>query len=72
MSTLQTFTIGPVTTLTDTSPSTLRQWERDGLIPKPARSADGRRQYTPEEIGLIRDIARQRRRGRQPASSGGE
>lgn len=61
MSTTRTVTIGAVTRLTDLSASTLRQWERQKLIPEPARSGDGRRQYGPEDVELIRDFAKRRK-----------
>jgi DNA-binding transcriptional MerR regulator len=71
MTTIRHLTIGAVTRLANVSPSTLRGWELQKLIPEPARSGDGRRQYAPEDVALIRDLARQRRRGRKPASRGG-
>ncbi|MEB2400464.1 MAG: MerR family transcriptional regulator [Alcaligenaceae bacterium] len=52
--------IGDVARLTNTNPSTLRLWERHGLI-RPARSASGQRVYSPEDIQTIRSILRMRK-----------
>jgi DNA-binding transcriptional MerR regulator len=53
MSTTRTVTIGAVMKMADLSASTLRVWELRGLIPPPARSGDGRRQYRPEDVVRI-------------------
>ncbi len=45
------------------APSTVRYYERIGLIPAPARSAAGYRSYTPEAARRLTFIARSKRLG---------
>ncbi len=53
------FSIREVASVTGVSASTLRQWERRGLL-RPARTAKGHRRYTEQDISRIRDIQRLR------------
>lgn len=52
--------IGDVAQLTNTNPSTLRLWERHGLV-QPQRSESGQRVYTAEDVQTIRTIHRLRK-----------
>lgn len=40
------------------SPDTLRHYESKGLLPAPARAANGYRQYPPEALGRVRLVRR--------------
>ena len=48
--------IGEVARRTGVSPDTLRHYERQGLIPKPKRTAAGYRMYSPDVIERVRLI----------------
>lgn len=37
---------------------TIRYYEREGIVPKPGRAANGRRVYSPAEVGRLRFIKR--------------
>jgi DNA-binding transcriptional MerR regulator len=50
--------IGEVAKLTDTSTKTIRFYEDSGLLPPPARSASGYRDYGPEIVDRLRFIHR--------------
>lgn len=52
------FTIGRVATLAEMSIDTIRYYEREGLIPSPARRASGYRDYAPEVVGRLKFIRR--------------
>jgi DNA-binding transcriptional MerR regulator len=70
------YTIGATARMAGVSDSTLRAWERCGLIPTPGRSSDGRRQYSELDVARIRDLARRRREAdpmkwRRPAGAPG-
>lgn len=55
---MSTLTIGQVAAQTDTNVETLRYYEREGLIPHPARSHAGYRRYTGGVIHRVRFIQR--------------
>jgi DNA-binding transcriptional MerR regulator len=57
----ESYTTGPTARIAEISDSTLRSWEKFGLIPPPRRSSDGRRQYTKLEVARIRALAARRR-----------
>jgi DNA-binding transcriptional MerR regulator len=65
------FSIGHVAEALQVSPSIIRIWERDGLIPPPARvGRDDRRVFSESELEALRMFAAARRRQqqqRQPA-----
>jgi DNA-binding transcriptional MerR regulator len=50
--------IGELAKLTDTSTKTIRFYEGSGLLPPPARSASGYRDYGPEIVDRLRFIRR--------------
>ena len=50
--------IGELAKLTNTSPKTIRFYEDSGLLPSPARSASGYRDYRPEIADRLRFIRR--------------
>lgn len=53
------FAISDVARLLDISPSTLRMWETVGLV-LPARTAGGRRLYSPEQVERLKYVQRLR------------
>jgi DNA-binding transcriptional MerR regulator len=57
----KSYTIGPTARRAQISDPTLRSWEREGLIPAPDRSSDGRRQFSELQVEFICDLARRRR-----------
>lgn len=57
----KTQTIGPTLKQAKISGSTLRSWEKLGLVPTPDRSSDGRRQYTEAQVAFICAFAQRRR-----------
>tara|TARA_Y100000310_G_scaffold298129_1_gene331763 strand:+ start:152 stop:454 length:303 start_codon:yes stop_codon:yes gene_type:complete len=50
-----TYSIGEVAKMLEVSPVSLRNWERQGLIPKPHRSLTNRRRYGAEDIEAIKN-----------------
>ncbi len=57
------FSIGHVAEALELSPSVLRKWEGQGLIPSPARiGRDDRRAYREDELEALRLFASARRR----------
>ena len=56
-------TIGQLAARTDASPDTIRYYEREGLLPKPARTAGNFRDYDEAAAERLRAIARAKRLG---------
>lgn len=52
------FAIGEASKRSGVSIETIRYYEREGIVPRPARAANGRRAYTDAEIGRLRFIKR--------------
>ncbi|MEY1556062.1 helix-turn-helix domain-containing protein [Yoonia sp. R2331] len=52
------FTIGKASQKSGVHIETIRYYEREGLVPKPDRSAAGRRLYTADEIAKLRFVKR--------------
>lgn len=50
--------IGQLAKQTDTTPETIRYYEREGLIPLPLRGANGYREYSPAHVQKLRFIRR--------------
>lgn len=48
------FAIGEASHQSGVGIETIRYYEREGFVPKPARAANGRRVYTAEDIGRLR------------------
>jgi MerR family Zn(II)-responsive transcriptional regulator of zntA len=55
--------IGELAEATDTTIKTLRFYEQAGLLPAPARTPGGYRDYDPETIGRLELIRRSRKAG---------
>ncbi|MBW3667084.1 MAG: MerR family transcriptional regulator [Actinobacteria bacterium] len=53
--------IGEAAALAGLEPSTIRFYEQSGVLPAPERMASGYRDYTDEEVDLIRFVRRIRR-----------
>jgi MerR family transcriptional regulator, copper efflux regulator len=60
---MQILTIGEIARRTDVSADTIRYYERQGLIPDPARTDGGYRNYPPETIARLKFIRRAKRLG---------
>ncbi|MDZ4781267.1 MAG: heavy metal-responsive transcriptional regulator [Planctomycetia bacterium] len=60
---MQTLTIGQIARETGLGVETVRFYEREGLLEKPARSPSGYRQYQPEAIARLRFIKQAQRLG---------
>ena len=52
------FTIGKASKQSGVNIETIRYYEREGVVPKPGRSAGGRRLYSPDEIAKLRFVRR--------------
>ncbi|MCX7561808.1 helix-turn-helix domain-containing protein [Sulfitobacter sp. F26204] len=52
------FTIGKASERSGVNIETIRYYERIGVVPKPGRSAGGRRLYSPDEIAKLRFVRR--------------
>jgi len=52
------FTIGRASEQSGVNIETIRYYEREGIVPKPGRSAGGRRLYSPDEIAKLRFVRR--------------
>jgi len=52
------FTIGKASEQSGVNIETIRYYEREGIVPKPGRSAGGRRLYSSEEIAKLRFVRR--------------
>lgn len=52
------FTIGKASEHSGVNIETIRYYERIGIVPKPGRSAGGRRLYSSEEIATLRFVRR--------------
>jgi MerR family mercuric resistance operon transcriptional regulator len=52
------FAIGEASRQSGVSIETIRYYEREGIVPKPARTANGRRAYSDAEIGRLRIVRR--------------
>ena len=52
------FTIGKASEQSGVNIETIRYYEREGVIPKPGRSAGGRRLYSSDEIANLRFVRR--------------
>lgn len=52
------FTIGKASEQSGVNIETIRYYEREGIVPKPGRSAGGRRLYSPDEIARLRFVRR--------------
>ena len=50
--------IGKASELSGVSIETIRYYEREGITPKPARTAAGRRDYDPEIVSRLRFVKR--------------
>lgn len=48
---------------------TIRYYEREGIVPRPARAANNRRLYSPDEVGRLRYLKRCRELGFSLASA---
>lgn len=55
---MQALTIGEVARAADVGIETVRFYEREGLIPEPARRQSGYRQYPPDTVRRLRFIRR--------------
>jgi MerR family mercuric resistance operon transcriptional regulator len=55
-----TLTIGGLARATGVSPKTIRYYEQVGVLPLPARSRAGYRQYTPRGVDRLRFVHRAR------------
>lgn len=44
---------------------TLRNWERQGIIPEPDRTALGQRNYSAEDVLAIQKVVRERNQGKK-------
>ena len=54
------YSIGEVAKILEVSPQSLRNWEKQGLIPKPHRRPTDLRQYTKEDIQTIKQFIERR------------
>lgn len=63
--------IGEASMLSGVGIETIRYYERAGIIARPGRAANGRRAYTPEEVGSLRFIRRCRDLGLSLAEAKG-
>jgi MerR family mercuric resistance operon transcriptional regulator len=52
------FTIGKASEQSGVNIETIRYYEREGVVPKPGRSAGGRRQYSCDDIAKLRFVRR--------------
>ncbi len=52
------FTIGEAAKLTGINIETIRYYEREGIVPRPVRTASGRRQFDNQEIATLRFVKR--------------
>ena len=52
------FTIGKASEQSGVNIETIRYYEREGVVPKPGRSAGGRRLYSADEIAKLRFVRR--------------
>ena len=52
---MMTYSIGQVARMLELSTQSIRNWERQELIPKPSRSLTNRRKYTEDDIEAIRE-----------------
>ncbi len=52
------FTIGKASEQSGVNIETIRYYEREGVVPKPGRSAGGRRLYASDEIAKLRFVRR--------------
>lgn len=52
------FAIGEASRQSGVGIETIRYYEREGIVPKPDRAANNRRQYTPRDIGRLRFLKR--------------
>ncbi|MEO9824563.1 MAG: helix-turn-helix domain-containing protein [Paracoccaceae bacterium] len=52
------FTIGKASEQSGVNIETIRYYEREGVVPKPGRSAGGRRLYSTDEIAKLRFVRR--------------
>ena len=52
------FTIGRASEQSGVNIETIRYYEREGVVPKPGRSAGGRRLYSSDEIAKLRFVRR--------------
>ncbi|PCH94011.1 MAG: MerR family transcriptional regulator [Rhodobacteraceae bacterium] len=50
--------IGQASTQSGVNIETIRYYEREGIVPKPGRSASGRRLYTTDEVAMLRFVKR--------------
>jgi len=57
------FAIGEASRRSGVSVETIRYYEREGIVPKPCRAANGRRVYSDAEIAQLRFIKRCRELG---------
>ncbi len=48
------FAIGEASRRSGVGIEAIRYYEREGIVPKPERAANNRRQYTPKEVGRLR------------------
>ena len=55
---MQALTIGEIAKAADVGIETVRFYEREGLIPEPARRQSGYRQYPPDTVRRLRFIRR--------------
>ena len=60
---MQSLTIGEVAKAADVGIETVRFYEREGLIPEPARRQSGYRQYPPDTVRRLRFIRRAKELG---------
>ena len=60
---MKPFTIGQVAAQAEIGVETIRFYERQGLIPEPARRTSGYRQYTAETVDRLRFIRRAKELG---------
>lgn len=52
------FTIGKASDQSGVNIETIRYYEREGIVPKPVRSAGGRRLYSSDEVAKLRFVRR--------------
>lgn len=63
------YTIGAIARMLEVTPTTLRNWEERYALVVPYRSPGGHRLYSREQLDQLRLIAREVKRGLQPAEA---
>ena len=58
------YTISTAAHILDVSPTTLKQWEEMGVIPKVERDCNGRRVFSDEDMVRLKQTAAERKEAR--------